>query len=125
MKGKRCLAIGLAGTLLAACTGGESTEPYRVVTGGEPETGAGLIREFGCGSCHTVPGIRNARGMVGPPLMAFSKRTYIAGRLPNNPRNLVHWIREPQQVDAKTAMPHLGVSEQQARHIAAYLYSLD
>ncbi|MGQ9424525.1 c-type cytochrome [Gilvimarinus sp. F26214L] len=94
-------------------------------TTGDPRQGAALIREFGCGSCHTIPGIRSARGVVGPPLDFFSRRTYITGRLPNSEQNLVLWILNPQQVDPLTAMPPVGASEKQARHIAAYLYTLE
>lgn len=93
-------------------------------TGGDPARGAALIRETGCGSCHTIPGIRSANGRVGPPLTSFAERTYIAGRLPNTPRNLVRWIRDPREIDQYTAMPDVGLDEQQARDAAAYLYAL-
>jgi cytochrome c1 len=36
----------------------------------------------------------------------------------------MRWIRDPPGVDAKTAMPRLGVTEPDARDIAAYLYTL-
>ena len=91
---------------------------------GSPERGEQLVRSFGCGSCHTIPGIRDARGLVGPPLFFFSRRTYIAGQLPNTPDNLVRWIQDPQAIEPGTAMPTLGASEQQARDMAAYLYTL-
>lgn len=118
----------LAGVCLAACSGGSDVEGRRLPSffaTGEPARGQALIVEYGCGSCHTIPGIRAARGVVGPPLMFFGRRTYIAGRLPNSPENLAHWISNPQEVDDKTAMPDLGLSHEQARDIAAYLYTLD
>jgi cytochrome c1 len=77
-----------------------------------------------CGSCHTIPGIQGARGAVGPPLYFFSRRTMIAGELPNTPENLVHWIRSPQSVIPGNAMPDLGLTDTQARDVAAYLYTL-
>mgnify|MGYP001544976079 CR=1 FL=1 len=83
-----------------------------------------MIEQYGCGSCHTIPGVRNARGLVGPPLLWWSRRTFIAGEVPNTPENLVHWIRSPRSVEAHTAMPTLGLSDQQARDVAAYLYTL-
>lgn len=91
---------------------------------GDVERGAALIRGAGCGSCHTIPGIRAADGVVGPPLFFFSRRTYIAGQLPNTPENLVRWIRDPQAIEPGTAMPSVGLDEQQARDVAAYLYTL-
>jgi cytochrome c1 len=48
---------------------------------------------------------------------------YVAGVLQNNPENMVLWIRNPQAVDEKTAMPNLSVSPQDATDIAAYLYT--
>jgi cytochrome c1 len=62
--------------------------------------------------------------MVGPPLDFFSRRTMIAGELPNTPDNLVRWIENPPSVEAGTAMPKLGLSDEQARDVAAYLYTL-
>jgi len=62
--------------------------------------------------------------VFGPPLTSFGDRTYIAGNFPNVPKNLVHWIMAPQMMKPKTAMPDLGLSEQQARDVAAYLYTL-
>jgi cytochrome c1 len=49
---------------------------------------------------------------------------FIGGVLPNRPANLVRWIRFPQETDSLTAMPDLGVSERDARDIAAYLYGV-
>jgi cytochrome c len=34
---------------------------------GDPSKGEALIRKLGCGSCHDIPGIIGAHGMVGPP----------------------------------------------------------
>lgn len=83
-----------------------------------------MIVAKGCGSCHTIPGIYTARGLVGPPLMFFSRRTMIAGELPNTPDNLVRWIRDPKLVEPGTAMPDLGLTDREARDVAAYLYTL-
>ncbi|MDG6110198.1 c-type cytochrome [Dactylosporangium aurantiacum] len=110
--------------LPAACSTLPSPPPVEVHDG-DPARGARLISQYGCGSCHTVPGVRGADGLVGPPLTRFGSRSYIAGELVNNGPNLQHWIREPQQVEPGTAMPDLGVSETDARDIAAYLFSLD
>jgi cytochrome c len=94
------------------------------VPGGSPQAGARLIASFHCGACHMIPGIRGADGLVGPPLLLFGRRTYIAGELPNTPPNLIRWIRNPPAIEPRTAMPALGLSERQARDVAAYLYTL-
>ncbi|MGC1212392.1 MAG: c-type cytochrome [Micromonospora sp.] len=92
---------------------------------GRPDRGAELIAQYGCGSCHTIPGVNRANGLVGPPLTRFGARSYIAGELPNNADNLRRWISDPQSVEPGTAMPNLGVSAIDAQDIAAYLYTLD
>ncbi len=79
------------------------------------------IDTYGCSSCHTIPGIRGADGLVGPPLTRFDERPYIAGQLPNTPENLVLWIMNPQEVAPGTAMPDLDVTEEDARAIAEWL----
>lgn len=118
----RAAAALLLLPLLGAC---KRHDPVlEASTGGDPERGVAVIRDVGCGSCHMIPGIRSANGRVGPPLTFFASRTYIAGRVPNTPSNLVLWIENPPAIDPKTAMPSLGLSEQQARDAAAYLYTL-
>lgn len=107
-----------------ACTGGRTVFAYQVVTQGSAQHGKDLIVHYGCGSCHAIPGIRDARGLVGPPLILMGRRTYIAGELPNSPENLEKWLLDPKAVEPGTAMPNLGLSEQDARDIAAYLYGL-
>jgi cytochrome c1 len=87
--------------------------------------GATTIERVGCGACHFIPGIEDAEGGVGPPLEGFAERKLIAGVLANNEGNLVRWLLDPDAVKSETAMPDVGLTEQQARDVAAYLYSLD
>jgi cytochrome c len=107
---------------VAACARDYSNT--HVVAGGDARRGHDLIRSYGCGSCHSIPGVRGANAYVGPNLDGIASRSYIAGVLPNDPENMVRWIRNPPAVDSKTAMPYLGVSERDARDIAEYLYRL-
>jgi len=109
---------------LSGCDEGNSTRTYRVAVDGNSLHGKDLLQAYGCGSCHIVPGVRGARGLVGPPLIYFGERTMIAGELPNTEENLVLWIEHPRQVEPKTAMPELGVTDRDAHDIAAYLYTL-
>lgn len=120
----RCAAL-LALLVATACSRpGEDEQLARRLTGGEPARGAQQIRNYGCDSCHTIPGVMTADATVGPPLTQIARRTYLAGRLENTPENMIRWIREPLSVDEKTAMPNTGVTERDARDIAAYLYTL-
>jgi cytochrome c1 len=88
---------------------------------GDPRRGAAAIGKYGCGTCHVIPGLVRATGKVGPPLSDFAERTYIAGNAYNTASNLAAWIRRPDSVEPGTVMPTLGVAEQEARDISAYL----
>ena len=102
----------------------ERLHDARALTGGEPSEGPALMRAYGCAGCHVIPGVPGATGRVGPPLAGIASREYIGGVAVNEPNNLVEWILDPKQFDPRTAMPAVGVTEEQARHIAAYLYTL-
>lgn len=121
----------LAVILLAAAAAGawawidRTPEPVHAIEGGDVERGRDALQSYGCISCHSVPGVRGPGGHVGPPLDDWAKRIYIAGTLPNTPENLILWIQNPQSVEPGTAMPFLGVTEADARDMAAYLYTLD
>jgi len=103
---------------------GEYAKVSRITGGGNPESGKELIRRYGCNGCHSIPGIRDAKGVVGPPLDHLSQRIYLAGELPNTTENLMRWIQHPHLVHPHTAMPEMGVSDSDARDISAYLYTL-
>jgi mono/diheme cytochrome c family protein len=119
----RAAAAVLALVALGACRG-EQPKAYRVGTGGDPVRGRDVIAVKNCGSCHTIPGIPGARGVVAAPLTAFGLRSFVAGVLPNTPENLVVFIREPRRVEPRGAMPALGLDDRDARDVAAYLYTL-
>ena len=108
---------------LSACSGAVNGVPEpRASSDSSIAAGRRLIASYGCGSCHSIPGIAGADAMAAPPLNCFYERTYIAGRLPNTWENLTKWIQNPQQIEPGTAMPNLGVNEDEAHDIAAYLY---
>ena len=94
-----------------------------IETGGDASRGEAMFIQYGCGSCHALKGVRTATGMVGPPLDGIAVRAIIAGKLPNQPDNMVRWIRDPQQVTPGTDMPDLHVSARDARDITAFLYT--
>ena len=115
-----CALLFGGAVVLAGCA---RSHPEQLVVDGNGERGRVLLASYGCGTCHEIPGVRNATGTVGPPLAALHERVYLAGVLPNTPENLVRWIRAPQEVDPQTAMPNLGVGESQARDMATFLYA--
>jgi cytochrome c2 len=118
------MLLALTFFALASCKGYSSQAAAEEMTGGNVARGEATINRYGCGACHTISGISGANGQVGPPLTGIASRTYIAGVLENNPDNMLRWIQNPRGVDDKTAMPVLGVSEQEARDIASFLYTL-
>src|SRR6185312_10957692 len=66
----------------------------------------------------------SAHALVGPDLSRIGSRIYIAGSLDNQPLNMIRWLEDPHAINPKTVMPTMGVTERDARDIAAYLYSL-
>jgi cytochrome c2 len=111
--------------LALACIGGCSKAPpsSEPLTGGNPRTGQRLIARYGCAACHQIKGIANADSKVGPSLKEIRDSSYVGGVLPNSADNLMKWIMHPRAVSPKTAMPELGVTQAEARDMAAYLYS--
>ena len=92
-----------------------------ITASGDPSRGEALFIQYGCGSCHALRNVRNATGMVGPPLDGVALRVIIGGHLANKPENMERWIRDPQHVAPGTAMPNLEVGEADARDITAFL----
>jgi cytochrome c2 len=92
------------------------------MTRGEPDKAQNAISQYGCAACHDIPGVHSPGGLAGPSLSGIAQRLYVGGAIENTPENLVRWIVNPKQINAKTAMPVTGISESEARNVAAYLY---
>jgi mono/diheme cytochrome c family protein len=91
---------------------------------GDAARGRIALQQYACVTCHVVPGVAGAVHPVGPTLDGISHRKYLAGVLPNSRESMVEWLRFPTRVAPGTAMPDLGVSEQDALDIAAFLATL-
>jgi putative membrane protein len=117
------LATGALLLMIAGCRSEDAKRAARLV-GGDAALGRVAIERYGCGSCHTIPGVAGARSRVGPPLAGIAGRAYIAGVLVNDPDNMVRWLRDPPAVDSLTVMPRTGLTEVEARNVATYLYTL-
>lgn len=94
------------------------------VPGGDIDQGLRLVTQYQCGACHAIPGVQGAAGDSGPSLDYIGRLSYIAGGIPNSPDNMVRWLRVPHALKPGTEMPPMGLTEQEARHMAAYLYTL-
>jgi cytochrome c2 len=118
------LVLTLASVVgLSACSAHVNGVPEpRTVPASSVENGRSLLASYGCGSCHSIPGVPGADARAAPPLGRFYERSYIAGRLSNTEEHLILWIQDPQDFEPGTAMPDLGVTQDEARDMAAYLY---
>lgn len=112
--------------ILAGCDAGATGRQRAAAaeSGGNPQSGKAAVSKYGCGSCHTIPGVAGANGRVGPSLAGIADQLYVAGQLANTPVNLMQWIRHPKSINEKTLMPELGVTPDDAKDIAALLYTL-
>jgi len=128
----RTLVIVAAGLLLLAGLGTgawlaraqqEQEAVAKALTGGDPARAPALLLRYGCGGCHTIPGVPGADGRVAGPLSGMRERVYIGGVTRNTPGNLIGWIVDPRAFSPRTAMPATGISEAEARDVAAYLYA--
>ena len=119
------LLLAFCAAFAAACDSGKAAaSEAEALTGGNVDRGKTAIGKYGCGSCHTIPGIDGAQATVGPPLTGIAVRGYLAGHLTNSPDNMMKWIQHPQRIDPQVVMPEMGVTDQDARDITAYLYTL-
>lgn len=117
-RGARCaLAASVLLALLPFATDGAAT-------GGSAARGRDLLAQYQCGACHEIPGVRNARGRLGPTLASFSSRAYIAGEIPIDAATLAAWLVDPRALVPDTPMPAMGVSPDDATAMAAYLLTL-
>jgi cytochrome c len=119
-------AAALSGAIaLSGCAvGASATDPSQRVPGGDAERGRQALAAYGCGACHTIPGVPAANARVAPPLVDWGSRTTILGLVPNTPERLVEWIVDPRSLRPGTTMPTIGVGREDALHMAAYLYTL-
>jgi cytochrome c len=91
---------------------------------GDPATGRQLVLQKGCGGCHTIGGVPGATGVAGPNLTNVALRPTLAGdTIPNSASTLEQWLLDPQSLKPGTTMPKLGLSEQEARDLTAFLES--
>jgi mono/diheme cytochrome c family protein len=99
------------------------TEVPRPLDDDDSPAGDVLLRQYACHSCHVIEGVVGPRIDVGPPLVDWPRRGYIAGVLPNTPENLARWILAPRDASPETLMPDLGVPPAHARAMAAFLFA--
>lgn len=113
-------------TVIAGCGILTSSQDARVEeTGGNIARGEDLVRQNGCMACHSIPGMSSVHDGYGPDLDGFADRRLIGGSAENTPDVLIQFLMSPQSVIPGTGMPTLGLTEEEARDIATWLYTLD
>ena len=90
----------------------------------DPKRGGRALEQYGCIGCHEIPGLVGPAARRGPPPAGRATRPKLGGGLPNSPENMVLWLRAPQAFTPHSAMPILGVTERDARDMAAFLAEL-
>ncbi len=92
---------------------------------GNAERGKALAGQYGCNVCHVVPGVEGPQGSLGPSLAGVASRPSISfGKVPNTPENLVKFIQEPAAMNPQSSMPPIGLTDVDAKDIAAFLLTL-
>lgn len=114
----------LSAALMLSCGRDPQFPAGEILSNGNTDRGRALMQQYGCPSCHVIPGVKGASGRVGPPLTEIALRTYLAGRILNTPEGLMRWVMHPRSVDEKTAMPEMNVTERDAADIASFLLTL-
>jgi len=128
--GAGVLALGLLAASLVVYawpdTPSPASAPAPIGSADLATQGRALVLAKGCGGCHTIPGLPGATGQVGPNLRGVATRDHIAGgAVPNNgPDDLQRWLLDPPALKPGTAMPKLGLTDNEAASIAAYLETL-
>lgn len=98
------------------------------------EQGREIFHSQTCVACHSIQGT-NAQGQVAPNLTLLGRRTTIAaGWLDNSVEDLQRWIHAPRDVKPGALMPGVGeeggnwpatgLTDEQVRAVAQYLFSL-
>jgi cytochrome c2 len=126
------LSICFGAVVMGSLSGCDPSKPAdgaenamgELLTRADAERGRTLIAEKGCLACHVVPGIRAPVSFVGPPLDSMDRQAYVSGRWPNTVETLVRWLQDPPAMNPMTAMPDVGLTREEAEHIAAYLVTL-
>jgi cytochrome c2 len=137
----RLALIGLAAAALglAACSPpaappkpAEAAKPAAAGNGGAPvagdaANGKALFTSKGCIACHTIQGVPNATGTIGPNLTGIGNpatHPKLADGGANTPEHLREWIQNPQQLKPGTMMPNLQLTDKEANDLTAFLLTL-
>ncbi len=98
--------------------------PKGNVTTGDAQNGKALFISKACAGCHTIQGIPEAQGKVGPELTHWAGNSLIADTLPNTDENLRKWLKDPPAVKPATLMPNQNLADREIDTLIAFLRTL-
>jgi cytochrome c oxidase subunit 2 len=91
---------------------------------GAGSAGERVFMQASCANCHTIRGTR-ASGYVGPDLTHLQSRTTLAAlTIPNDRRDLAHWITDSQAVKPGNQMPNIDLTSGELQSLLTYLEGL-
>ncbi len=105
-------------------TQGAAQKTAHELTGGDVRLGKAAFARYRCGACHAIRAVEGADGQAGPALDKVALRSFLAGSQPNDPQHMIAWIQHPQAIEPGVGMPDVGLTDAEARDVAAYLYTL-
>jgi cytochrome c oxidase subunit 2 len=112
-------------SVFRAWVAGQQSQPATPARGSVVERGQQLFAHGACIACHTIAGLPQARGTVGPNLTHVGSRTMLAGAtLPNTAEWLRRWIADAPGLKPGSLMPAMPLPDDQLAALVAYLQSL-
>lgn len=127
MKRALLLLLLAAAALATACKPREVPQAPQASanSAGDPVKGKLLAAQYGCNTCHIVPGVEGPQGSLGPSLEGVgSKPTISEGTVPNQIDKVAAYLVSPATANPNSSMPAIGVTPADARDIAAYMATL-
>jgi cytochrome c2 len=92
---------------------------------GNAERGKAVAAQYGCNVCHAIPGVEGPQGSLGPSLAGVASRPAISfNTVPNTPENLAKFVQNPASLNPQSSMPPIGLTDVEAKDVAAYLGTL-
>jgi cytochrome c oxidase subunit II len=109
---------------------GQKRDAPRATAGTAAAAGEQLFIQRGCNGCHSISGLPQANGKIGPNLTHLYSRKVFAGAIFDlTDANMRKWLRnppaeKPMMPDDGMGMPDLGLSEEDITNLMAYLKTL-
>ena len=88
------------------------------------EEGKTLFISKACIGCHTIQGMPEAQGTVGPELTHQASNSMIVDVLPNTEENLLKYLKDPAAVKSGALMPPPNLTDGEIEALIAFLRTL-